>query len=310
MSKIKIFEYKIKPSEDGLKIIEFLTNKFTYLSQEEWLKEIDNKNLIVLNKKINPAYKLSHSDIIQYIRNSYSEPEVDKNYKVIYESENLLIINKPGNLPVHPAGRYKENTLLNLLTMENKYENLFPAHRLDRETSGIQIFAKNKITASVIQKQFEDRTIYKEYIVYVHGIFPEILNTVGYLNKDEKSIIRKKKSFSSILRENSTYCETFFKKIEELNRISKVLAIPKTGKNHQIRATLFSLGFPVYGDKIYGKDENCFLNFINGEANLEFKRQALHSSLIIIAESKLFPKIEIVVPEPSDLKEIFRQVER
>jgi RluA family pseudouridine synthase len=310
MSKIKTFEYKIKPSENGLVLIDFLINKFTYLSLREWLIEIENKNLVVINKEINPSYKLCESDVLQFIRNSYSEPEVDKNFEIVYESENLLIINKPGNLPVHPAGRYKENTLLNLLTIEYKYENLFPAHRLDRETSGIQIFAKNKTTASVIQKQFENRSIYKEYIVYIHGIFPEMIHADGYLKRDEKSVIRKKKSFSSTFTENSTYCETLFKNIQEINSITKVLAIPKTGKNHQIRATLFSLGYPVYGDKIYGKDENCFLKFIQGEIDLEFKRQALHSHLIEIPESKLYPKIKIVVPEPLDLKEIFRQAEK
>ena len=310
MSKNKTFEYRIKAGENGLEIIDFLTNKFTYLSSNEWIFEIENKNLVVKDKEINPHYKLCESDVIQFIRNSYSEPDVDKNYEIIYESENLLIINKPGNLPVHPAGRYKENTLLSLLTVHKKYENLFPAHRLDRETSGIQIFAKNKITASVIQKQFEERTIYKEYIVYIHGIFPEMINAVGYLKKDEKSRIRKKKSFSTNFTEKSTFSDTIFKNILQVNNISKVLAIPKTGKNHQIRATLFSLGYPVYGDKIYGKDENCFLKFINGEIDLEFKRQALHSYSIIIPESNLYPKIEIVVPEPLELKEIFRQVEK
>ncbi len=307
---MKIFQYKIKADEQNIKLIDFLSKKFTYLSVEEWKFEISNKNLSVLNQNTVEDYILKQSDIIQFSRNSYSEPEIDKDYKIAYESDNLLIINKPGNLPVHPAGRYKENTLLSLLLKDYKYPELFPAHRLDRETSGIQIFAKNKKTASVIQKHFEERVIKKKYLVYVHGIFPNHLNAKGFLGKDENSLIRKKKKFSEIYTEDSTPCDTSFQLIKEQSHISKLLAIPITGKNHQIRATLFSLGFPVYGDKIYGKDESIFLKFIKGDESIEFQRQALHSYSVILPESNFYPKIEIVVPEPKDLAEIFTQVEK
>ncbi len=305
MSRTKIFQYKIKADDQNIRLIDFLIKKFTYLSEQEWRIEISNKNLSIVNRNTVEDYILMQSDVIQFSRNSYSEPEIDKDYKIVYESENLLIINKPGNLPVHPAGRYKENTLLSLLLKDFGFTELFPAHRLDRETSGIQIFAKNKKTASVIQKHFEERVIKKKYIVYVHGNFPDFLNAKGYLRKDENSLIRKKKKFSEIFTENSTPCDTIFQLISKENQISKVLAIPITGKNHQIRATLFSLGYPVYGDKIYGKDEGIFLNFIKGNKSLEFQRQALHSYSVILPETNFYPKLEIVVPEPKDLEEVF-----
>ena len=98
------------------------------------------------------TYTLKTNDSISFIRKNYSEPEVDRKFSILYESENLLVLNKPGNLPVHPAGRYKENTLLSILQLETGNSQLFVVHRLDRETSGIQILAKNSNTASVIQR--------------------------------------------------------------------------------------------------------------------------------------------------------------
>ncbi len=302
---MKVFLYKIKNFEIGLTLLDLLSTKFKYLSRESWIEEIKNKSIMVCDQETNEFYTLKTNDSISFIRKNYSEPEVDRKFSILYESENLLVLNKPGNLPVHPAGRYKENTLLSILQLETGNSQLFVVHRLDRETSGIQILAKNSNTASVIQRDFENRNIYKEYIVYIHGNFPIHLNANGYLAKDLSSLVRKKRRFSYNNCDNSETSITDFYLLGEMKGISKVIAMPKTGRTHQIRATLNSLGYPVYGDKLYGLDEKYFLKFIEGEKLLNFpNRQALHAYKVKIPPSKFYPQLEITAEEPDDLKNI------
>ena len=302
---MKVFLYKIKNFEIGLTLLDLLSTKFKYLSRESWIEEIKNKSIMVCDQETNEFYTLKTNDSISFIRKNYSEPEVDRKFSILYESENLLILDKPGNLPVHPAGRYKENTLLSILQLETGNSQLFVVHRLDRETSGIQILAKNSNTASVIQRDFENRNIYKEYIVYIHGNFPIHLNANGYLAKDLSSLVRKKRKFSYNNCDNSEISITDFYLLGEMKGISKVIAMPKTGRTHQIRATLNSLGYPVYGDKLYGLDEKYFLKFIEGEKLLNFpNRQALHAYKVKIPPSKFYPQLEITAEEPDDLKYI------
>jgi RluA family pseudouridine synthase len=302
---MKVFLYKIKNFEIGLTLLDLLSTKFKYLSRESWIEEIKNKSIMVCDQETNEFYILKTNDSISFIRKNYSEPEVDRKFSILYESENLLILDKPGNLPVHPAGRYKENTLLSILQLETGNSQLFVVHRLDRETSGIQILAKNSNTASVIQRDFENRNIYKEYIVYIHGNFPIHLNANGYLAKDLSSLVRKKRKFSYNNCDNSETSITDFYLLGEMKGISKVIAMPKTGRTHQIRATLNSLGYPVYGDKLYGLDEKYFLKFIEGEKLLNFpNRQALHAYKVKIPPSKFYPQLEITAEEPDDLKNI------
>jgi 23S rRNA pseudouridine955/2504/2580 synthase len=303
---MKVFQYKINNLDIGLSLLDLLSNRFKYLSREEWKSEINEKKSIqVCYQDVNEFYIIRNNDIVTFRRESYNEPEVDRNVSTLYESENLLVVNKSGNLPVHPAGRYKENTLLTILQKDYENSQLFVVHRLDRETSGIQIFAKNSQTASVIQREFENRNIYKEYIVYIHGNFPIHVNANGFLFKDQNSLVRKKRKFSYTYCDNSETSTTDFYLLEKFKGISKVKAIPKTGRTHQIRATLKSLGYPIYGDKLYGIDEENFLKFIEGDVLLNFpNRQALHAFKIRIPASKFYPNLEIIAEEPDDLKKI------
>jgi RluA family pseudouridine synthase len=259
----------------------------------------------VNNENVDKLYRLKENDTITFFREDYLEPDVDKKYSILYESENLLIVNKSGNIPVHPAGRYHDNTLLSIILEEKKYSQLNVVHRLDRETSGIQIFAKNRETATVIQKEFECRNISKQYIVYIHGTFPKSIHAKGFISNDKNSLIRKKKAFNYLKTVGSEDCDTIFHLLKQLNGYSKILAFPITGRTHQIRATLRSLGYPVYGDKLYGPDENIFLKFIeDGESYQDLKRQALHAFMIQIPSSKFYPNLTIIAEEPQELKEI------
>ncbi len=223
---------------------------------------------------------------------AHAEPPVLRSVGILYEDDDLLVADKPGNLPCHPGGRYCGNTLLHLLRARGgNGENLRIINRLDRETSGIVLVAKTAAMAKSLAGQFRRHTAQKEYTVLVHGAFPAHLEARGWLLPDADSVIRKKRRFvtdKDSPTPEAESAETDFELLALQDGISRVLARPRTGRTHQIRATLLSLGFPVVGDKIYGLDETFFLRFItdaltdSDRARLILPRQALHASALTV----------------------------
>ncbi len=304
-----IFTYQIKSHEASLSLVQFLIGKYTYYSLEEWKNQIVNGNILVNKNNIEIGYRLQQNDEIMFLIKDFIEPDIDKNFSIVYEDEFLLAINKPGNLPVHPAGRYRKNNLTTLLSLELSGSSLYIVNRLDRETSGIVIFAKSSIAASKLGKLFEMGRIKKTYISYVEGIFPKVLFAKGFLGKDEFSKVRKKKKFSyEKLLDSLWEVNTDFALIKEQSGISKIYAYPHSGKIHQIRATLYSIGYPVVGDKMYGYDENLFLEFIqtgNTKNKFSIERQALHAEQLEFIHPFTAKEVIIYAEEPEDMKNIF-----
>ena len=265
----------------GQSLINFLSSRFPYRDEEGWRKVIADGEIILNGKQPVPEQILSLHDIIEYQPKELPEPPADMNYSIFFEDENLLVINKPGNLCVHPAGPFFKHTLWHLLC--SKYGDIHFVNRLDRETSGLMIAAKNKQTASKFTKREFVRE--KIYTVMVHGCFTENVNAKGFLAKEYNSVVRKKRHFyltePDVPSESS---ETLLEAIENNGAFSLVSATLKTGRMHQIRATMCSLGYPVVGDKLYGVDETLYLKQKTESFTPEDKkrlilpRQALHAA--------------------------------
>lgn len=283
-------EIVIQKQEEGKLLLNWLSSRYTYHNKEKWLQYIKEERVILNSLKTTPDTVLKADDKITYIPEPIIEPPVNKDYETIYEDDDLLVINKPSDLPCHPGGIYFENTLWYLL--KAKYEYISLVNRLDRETSGVMLIAKSKSSAKFYFNKMMDREIDKEYSVLVHGSFPEELDCRGWLTPDSKSVIRKKRHFILDLEAQQPegegnpekqFCHSKFKLIQKSDGFSLVRGKILTGRTHQIRATLSSMGYPVVGDKIYGINEDYFFKFINDELTsndwelLILKNQALHS---------------------------------
>jgi RluA family pseudouridine synthase len=305
----------VEKKDENSRFDKWLTERFTYRSRNQW-QDIIKKGLVTVNGKRCRASKvLRFGDVVEYNAIDYEEPEVDFNYTVIYEDETVLAVNKPANLPCHPAGIYFKNTLFSKLS-ESFSTKIHLINRLDRETSGIVLFAKSPATAKSLSNLFSTKQISKEYIVVVHGIFPKKLNAMGYLTSDDMSSVRKKRKFITDEYYNGNYkiccseefekAETSFELIKQGSNLSQVRVLPATGRLHQIRATLCSLGFPVVGDKIYGLDDTLYLRFIDGEISeddrikLIINRQALHAKSLSFIHPETKKQIKIEAPVPDD----------
>ncbi|MCX7997833.1 MAG: pseudouridine synthase, partial [Leptospiraceae bacterium] len=130
------FEYKIRFHQRGLKLLDFLEQQFTYFDRKGWEEELKKKNLFLNENLASGNEILEIGNIVKFSLENYIEPEVNRDYSIIYEDEFLLAVNKPANLPIHPSGRYKRNTL-HVILEENLGIKLFIIHRIDRETSGL-----------------------------------------------------------------------------------------------------------------------------------------------------------------------------
>ncbi len=283
MTDSRIAETIIEPESEGLRLDFYLQKRFSYRSRTEWQRSIEDGEILLNGRPGKASRKLHAGEKVAFVPKEIVEPAVDFSYRVLAETPDYLAVSKSGNLPCHPAGIFFKHTLWHIL--KQKYGTLHIATRLDRETSGIVLLARNVETARIFTKELEkgDRIV-KKYLALVHGDFPEqTLSADGYLSPDPESSIRKKRRFTREPVPDSESCSTLFHLRARGNGLSLVEAIPKTGRLHQIRATLCSLGFPMVGDKLYGLDDTLFSRFVEerlsdaDRAMLMISRQALHA---------------------------------
>lgn len=281
----RIIKTGVTWNAEGLTLLDYLAGRFTYRSPAEWSERILNHEITVNAQQVPPDYILKLHDVIEYRPGDIAEPAADLSYKLVFEDDFLLVLDKPGNLCVHPSGPYFKHTLWYLL--KERFGDIHLVNRLDRETSGLLIAAKNPRSAAKLAKMQNEIT--KVYMVMVHGDVPEHFSAKGFLFDDALSNVRKKRKFASgerppqgALKIESSWTEVFC--LEKQNGFSLAAALLKTGRMHQIRATMYSSGFPVVGDKLYGKDENLFLKLRTDSLTEEDKKtlilpgQALHSA--------------------------------
>jgi 23S rRNA pseudouridine955/2504/2580 synthase len=301
---IKITKSIVSEDISSIRIDKYLAERFTYLSRTEWQKEIKIGRISLNDKIINNSHKkLQSNDIIEYSGREIVEPEIDPGYSIIFEDDDIIIVDKSGDIPVHPSGRYFHNTLLHILENDLK-EKLYPAHRLDRETSGVIIFTKNKKIASILQKNISN--IKKTYLAIVYGTLSESELTVDTsIGSAINSKIRKKREAYPGAGEKAI---TRVKKIYSFGKYTLVKVYPETGRLHQIRVHLNYAGFPILGDKLYGLDENYFLDFIDKGltsellSKLKLHRSALHAYSISFSHPVTEESIFLKTQFPEDFK--------
>ena len=201
-----------------------------------------------------PAKKdtvLEHRDVISSVMHRHESPISDEKVEIIFEDDDTLVVNKPSTMPISPISTYRYNTLLFILTKEHGYKDVRNVNRIDKDTSGICILAKGHEGASKLNHEFAKERVLKEYLALVDGEFPDkeitvdlplptnhLLNRVG--NRAEKKPVE---------------AVTDFRKLEyypDLN-VTLVSCFPKTGRTHQIRKHLLSLGYPVVNDAYFNQ---------------------------------------------------------
>ena len=233
---------------NGKKLSSFVFYSFPNLAKNTFYKALRQKDI-----RINGDDKLS-----VYIADNLLFPSI--NLEIIYEDDNILIVNKPNNIEV-----VGENSLTNLINKKFSSNNIMPCHRLDRNTTGLVLFAKNKEALDILFNKFKNHEIKKFYRALVYGI-PKVKNArlEAFLFKDTKNSIvyisdTFKKGYQKII--------TSYKVLEEFPNNTSLLDVEiETGKTHQIRAHLAHIGYPIVGDGKYG------INSVNKKLGYKYQQ--------------------------------------
>jgi 23S rRNA pseudouridine1911/1915/1917 synthase len=254
-------------------------------------------------------------------RAAWDETPVPLDVPIVYEDEHLLAVDKPAMLPVHPTARYHKNTLIKVLQAERPDAPFLSlGHRLDRETSGVMIVSKTRACDRALKKQFQARTdVEKTYLAITWGV-PDRgdgkrqFRYERSMELDQDNALRVKMKTSNA--EGALHAVTVFDVVEVRRgpagaTYARVRCSLETGRQHQIRLHLASLGAPVVGDKLYGPDETAFARGADGELTpedlirLELPRHALHAARLALPHPMTGQPLVLEAPVPVDIAEFW-----
>ncbi|XP_004082319.1 RNA pseudouridylate synthase domain-containing protein 2 [Oryzias latipes] len=190
---------------------------------------------------------LKNNDHMRNTVHRHEPPVVGTPLEILVDDGQVLVVDKPASIPVHPCGRFRHNTVIFILGKEYGVSELHTVHRLDRLTSGVLLFARTVETSKKLDKMVRDREIEKEYVCRVEGEFPE-----GELVCEEPILVVSFKVGLCRVDPKGKECRTVFQRLSFNGKTSVVRCSPLTGRTHQIRVHLQFLGFPILNDPIYG----------------------------------------------------------
>ena len=275
----------------------------TDLSRSKIQRMIKTNNILVNHKKEKSSYNLKEGDIIE-INDDYSEEiNIEKEnipLDIIYEDEYLLVINKPSGMVVHPAPGNYSKTLVNALmyhcnNLSSLNGEIRPGivHRIDADTSGLLLVAKNDLVHANLAEQIKNKTVLRKYIALVSGIIYEDTATIDApIGRDTND--RKK---MSVTEKNSKNAITNIRVLERYKNATLIECILETGRTHQIRVHLNYISHPVINDPVYGNKKLDDNNF----------GQMLHAKTIGFIHPITKKYLEFNVDVPEKFKEICKK---
>lgn len=308
----------VSESQAGQRLDRTLSQSFPHLSRTR-IKDLIEAGLveIVPNRKISAAMKVNASD---HITINVPEAEAAKpmpqniTLDVVYEDADLLVVNKAAGMVVHPAPGHSDHTLVNALLAHcgdslsgiGGVKRPGIVHRLDKETSGLMVVAKNDFAHHALSAQFSDRSLSRTYLAFVWGVPDPRSGTIETLVGRHPRNRQK----MSVLNHGGKEAVTRYKVVKTLGtsgdsrlRISLVECSLATGRTHQIRVHLLHIGHPLVGDPVYGKiPKGAKLAW--PESVLSFPRQALHAKEITFIHPRTQEIMKFSCPLPADMVEL------
>lgn len=233
----------------GEKILDVFAREFRAHPAEEYERCIKAGTLTVNYEKVPTDYRLKHNDLLANIVHRHEVPVTSQPITIVHMDDDIVVVNKPASIPVHPCGRYRHNTVVFILAKEYNLKNLRTIHRLDRLTSGLLLFGRSPKKARQMEHQIRNRQVQKEYICRVEGEFPD-----GIIECKEPIEVVSYKIGVCKVSPKGKECTTTFQKLGYNGSSSVVLCKPLTGRMHQIRVHLQYLGYPVVNDPLYNHE--------------------------------------------------------
>lgn len=284
--------YTVKQNDSYINVLDVLKNEF--LLSARLITKLKQSNNIFFNEEITYTKKLVCANdvvsvLIDFVEDNSNIVATNIPLDIIYEDEYLLSINKPANMPVHPSMLHYEETLSNAVKYYfdtlNLKRKIRIVNRLDKDTSGIVIFAKNEYIQECLIKQMKTKELKKEYLAVVTGYLQKKSDTLCFpISRKEGSIIER------TVNPNGDIAITHYNILKEQNNLSLVHVFLETGRTHQIRVHFSHINHPILGDTLYGTPSPLI------------NRQALHSYKITLLHPISKQILTLEAPIPNDMK--------
>ena len=287
----RILTYHISMKDEGCSILD-------YLKQKGY-----SRNILIALKKTPEG--IQQNGVWAYVTNilhagdtlvitlsetasSLHIPPICLPLSICYEDEDILVLNKPSDMPIHPSIHNYENTLANGVAWYYQNQNIpFTfrcVNRLDRDTSGLTIIAKNMLSSHLLSQQVKEKSLKREYLAIAKGRVPDTGTIDAPIAREGDSVISRCVDFTK-----GEHAVTHFKRLDYKNGLSLVSLHLETGRTHQIRVHMKFIGHPLIGDFLYHPE------------NQQMKRQALHSHRLQFTHPITERPMDFLCPLPADM---------
>ncbi len=289
----------------GRRLDEYLFEREVAPSRSKVQNLIKEKKVLVNNHQEKSHYNLRLADVITYEKYTNKQLTLEGEnipLNIIYEDDDILIINKPAGLVVHPGNGHESGTLVNALVyygkeLSSKDDEIRPGlvHRIDKDTSGLLAIAKNDEAELYLKSQLSDHTMHREYIALVNGIIDENQAKIDApIGRDPKSPVKFCVNVAKG-RESITYFTVLKRYSEKVTLVSCRLL---TGRTHQIRVHMDYIGHPVIGDPVYGLNNRSLYD----------KGQLLHAYKLTFKHPKTHEFVTFEAPLPDEFNEVLAKL--
>lgn len=301
-----IFKFQINEEWEGLRIDKYLSSNLDFLSRSYIQKMIQEQNIFVNGKNVKSNYCLRLDDEIEFQLPPSVEPDIlaeDIPLDILYEDNDVIVVNKPKNMVVHPAAGHYSGTLVNALMAHCK-ESLSGingimrpgiVHRIDKDTTGSLIICKNDSSHESIASQLKKHSIVRRYRAICMGVLKDDEYTIN-APIGRHPVERKR---MAVNEKNGKEAITHVKVLNRLKNATYIECILETGRTHQIRVHLSSLGHPLLGDELYGDTKNKY--------NLQ--GQTLHAYILGFQHPTTGEYVETTAPIPLYFEKLLKTLE-
>ena len=302
---MKIEEFQVE-TEDGERIDKFLTNEMPDFSRSYIQKLIKDGHVKVGEKTIKANYKLSYDEMIHVEIPDAAEPDIVAEnipLDILYEDDDILFVNKPKGMVVHPAAGHYSGTLVNALMYHcgdslsgiNGVMRPGIVHRIDMDTTGSLLVCKNDIAHQKLAEQLKEHSIHRVYHALVHGNIKEDSGTIN-APIGRHPVDRKKMSINT---QNGREAITHYEVLERFGNYTYVACKLETGRTHQIRVHMASIHHPLVGDVVYGPQKCPFPNL---------QGQTLHAKTLGIIHPRSGEYLEVNAPLPEYFEKLLERL--